>query len=334
MRECRAIRKAIHAHLDGELPAEHDRRLAAHVDRCPQCRAALEAASRARTLLRAQPGPEVPAGLAAAIKARAWQELTAPVRPAFPWRRVLVPVAAAAGLVLAVAFAYVVTRTADSPRVAEAPPLVTDVLPSATTPLPAETDASVAEAVEVEPEAAAEAEPARTRRSPARRSADSPTEPPAEESEAADTETPAPPPSVQPPSPPPGEMHLAFADEPALPAPVTTGAVESPATPEERPSDALAPRITWGRATLSAEEPAETAPALEGEMATGVVAGMLVDKFIEEHLLETTPALLSVVTGTPSADLGPTVVQDTENGGRFELCFTNAMRRALAQTHK
>jgi hypothetical protein len=334
MRDCRAIKKAIHAHLEGELPAEQARRLAAHVDRCPQCRAALEAASRARTLLRAQPGPEVPAGLAAAIKARAWQELTAPVRPAFPWRRVLVPVAAAAGLVLTVAFAYVVTRTADSPRVAEAPPLVTDVLPSATTPLPVTDEVMAAEVPEAEPEAAAEVEPARTRRSPARRSVGSPTEPPAEESEAADTETPAPTRSVQPPSPPPAEMHLAFADEPALPAPVTTGAVEAPAVPAEPAALALTPRIGRVTDTLAAEEPAETAPALEGEMATGVVAGMLVDKFIEEHLLETTPALLSVVTGTPSADLGPTVVQDTENGGRFELCFTNAMRRALAQTHK
>jgi len=107
--------------------------------------------------------------------------------------------------------------------------------------------------------------------------------------------------------------------------------------PREGYSLALAQRTSPITDTLSAQgEPgaAGAAPApVEGELAKGVVAGMFLRKFIEDHMIETTSTLLTVATGTPSEDRGTALVSG-DDADRFGLCFTEAMRRALSETQK
>jgi len=116
------------------------------------------------------------------------------------------------------------------------------------------------------------------------------------------------------------------------PAGVPTGAVADVAPiapPAAAPAHvALTPRTTAADVEMAAL-PAAAPSALEAEFAAGVVARMMVDKFVSEHLIESSPTLLSVVTDTPAAELGPVLAENGGAAGRFSLCFTQSMRRAL-----
>jgi hypothetical protein len=92
---------------------------------------------------------------------------------------------------------------------------------------------------------------------------------------------------------------------------------------------AVGPRTTMEAETeLSPARPSE----LEAEMATGVVAGMVLDQFVAEHMVESSSTLLSVVTDTPTSELGPVITEDENEPGSFGFSFTDAMRRALTES--
>jgi len=335
-RECRAIRRALHAYLDGELPPDRAERVHTHTLACAECGEALRIAAATRDLLRSQPEPEAPPGLAAAIKARAHQELAQPVRVAFDWRRAVVPVAAAAGLILALAITLNLARRPSAVEVAEAPAPVVETSHTAPDLAPAEITEPPAADAQVQMTPVAESSAPRRRPVHAARSEES--APPAEDATAeAEGDTPTElalePTEIAPAR--PAEVAFAFAHEALPPVPVRTGTVVAPAPPETGEMVAWAPRLSRVTDTLRAEESVEAAtPFLADELATGVVAGMLLNKFIEDHLIDTTSTLLAVTTGTPSEDLGTAVVTGGGDGDRFSLCFTQAMRRALAQVQE
>lgn len=128
--ECRAVRSAIEAGLDGEA-SPHAGRVAAHLERCPGCRAWAEAlAAQARAIAALPAEAEPPVGFVGRVMERI-EAVSAPAgRPA--WRPSLVAVSGAAAGVLAAVALWVcfvrppapVTPTAPvqtSPRIAQAP---------------------------------------------------------------------------------------------------------------------------------------------------------------------------------------------------------------------
>ncbi len=334
-RECRAVRRALHAYLDGELPPDQAERVSAHMQACGDCRGALQAARATRDLLRSQPQPEPPPGLAAAIKARAYEELAHPVRAAFDWRTALVPAAAAAGLMLALALTLNLVRQPGPTEVAETPAPVAGALHQAPDVVPAQI--ARPPAADAQPEMTLAATPSPTRHRTIRRARLEETTPTAEnaaaevEAASAAESTPG---AADATAAQPAEVEFAFAHDALPPVPVRTGTVVVPAQPEVRAALACGPRISPVTASLSVRGYAKAAAPAEDEFAKGVVAGMLLKKFIQEHLVESTSTLLAVTTGTPSEDLGPAVATHGDDADRFSLCFTQAMRRALEQVQE
>src|SRR5690606_28574692 len=119
------------------------------------------------------------------------------------------------------------------------------------------------------------------------------------------------------------------ASQPALamaPAPVRAGAASGPVLGEVAGREhAQAPRMTV------ADEPQPPQPsAVEVEMAGGVIAAMLLDQYVAEHMVQSSSAMVSVITDTPTTDLGPALAREDDEAGSFSVCFTDAMRQALA----
>jgi anti-sigma factor (TIGR02949 family) len=331
-RECKATRASVHAYLDGALTARQASRVAAHAAACAECREALAAAGRVRTLLREQPQPEAPPGLAAAINARVRQELREPVRAAFAWRRVALPAAAAAAVVLTIVGVRTLTVSprgpvvAEAPGEAEAPPMVADRAP-VETPASTVQDAPVMLA-EVAPEDSAAARTTSSR--PTRRvGSGEGGEPAAEDAVAAAEESPADPGPA-----PAAETHLAFADGRSGGSVGASGSVVEMAMVDTAGMDALSPRISPGgeAPAVPPDAPGPETAGLEGELATGVVARMLVSRFIADELIDTPPTLTAVLVGAPSEDLGPMLVGTRDD--RFPLCFTDAMRKFLSEAQE
>jgi len=67
-------------------------------------------------------------------------------------------------------------------------------------------------------------------------------------------------------------------------------------------------------------------------MATGVVAGMVLDQYVAEHMVESSATMLSVVTDMPTSELGPAIAEEEDETGSFGFSFTDAMRRALTES--
>ncbi len=353
---CTGDNTLLSARLDGELTPAEEAQCAEHLARCDRCRAQYEALAKARELLRAVPSPAPPADLLPAIRAQAEArmqpeqaaaELLRTVPPPVPptdllpairtaaaaqmrrdqatrafWARWRAPaaVAAAAAVLLAV---FVprgpapVDEGATVAAIAPEAPIAAVVQPSA--PIVAETPAETAPAsVEPAPVALAMASP--RPRGAARRAAATPSGPGAAVEGSPSSEAPA-----------------AASPEPVVavaPAEVPTGAIAdvAPIAPPAAAAPAhvaLTPRTTTADAEMAAL-PAAAPSALEAEFAAGVVARMMVDKFVSEHFIESSPTLLSVVTDTPAAELGPVLAENGEAAGRFSLCFTQSMRRALS----
>ncbi|MGI5820393.1 MAG: hypothetical protein ACOX9R_20075, partial [Armatimonadota bacterium] len=72
--------------------------------------------------------------------------------------------------------------------------------------------------------------------------------------------------------------------------------------------------------------------ALERELAAGVVAGMVLDQFIAQNMIESSSTLLALVTDTPSSEFGPRLAEEDGEIGAFGFSFTDAMRRALIES--
>jgi anti-sigma factor RsiW len=101
--ECRQIEALLPPYVDGAASGRDRARVAAHLERCAACRAAVEAQVQVRQLLRARRdvlGETPPAGLAASVRAAA--AAAPPARPVIGWPGRLSALAAAAVLVLAV----------------------------------------------------------------------------------------------------------------------------------------------------------------------------------------------------------------------------------------
>lgn len=318
-RSCRAITAVLSAYLDGEATVEQARACEQHLESCAACRAELAQLERARSVLRSLPPPAVPPELAGAIKLAAAREL-ARERTGMIWPVWAKPLAAAAALVVAITVGQML-RTPDlvAPGdLASLPPPVTILEPLDETPVPADTvaEATVADQPEVVGAAAA------SREMPAREASEAPrpTRP------AQDVVAPELPAAATVPA-----AAYALATDTGS-DPTRSAAATLPArgaNGDALLTMALAPRLTPAERRLSAPALTRAPSAVELELAGGVVAAMLVEDFIEEHLIESTPTLLSVAIGTPSTDLGPRLVEG-EDDAHFELCFTDAMRRALS----
>lgn len=322
-RECAAFETQISSSLDGQSTSAEAEACRRHLEACEHCRALSERMGVAREVLRAIPPPEAPQGLLACIRADSEQELRRHDRVAAFWSRWRAPVVAAvaaAAVLLVVAAPWQVERPdqavpgipmTEHPRVIAVDP----ELPAEPAIVEAEDEAVTASEAEV-----TSVSPARARRMEVALTSESgPADDGGGVAESAEE------PVLQPDEVPvPVEPELAFAPPRA--------------TVEAEP--AIGPVLTQPRATLITEAPrmtmdSEPPPApsgpssLEVELASSVVARMLVDKFIADHMVETPATLLAVVTDTPTSELGRVVTEETENGN-FGLYFTDAMRRALS----
>lgn len=325
---CDAFETLISSSLDGQLTPEEADACRRHVDSCERCHDLGERMGGVREVLRATPSPEAPQGLLASIKADAEREMRRHDRVAAFWSRwrVSTAIAAAAAAVLLIVVAsqqmkgpeqqMPATAAIEQPTVAVAEPE-----PSVDAAIAeAEVEAEEAQAVVVPEPAIAAAPPVREARPTIARAPEA-----ASRADAVREEVAAEVPAAQP-------EEVAAPTEPKLAfAPPAAGREAEPATE---------PVLTQPRAALIAEAPRTTldseaalAPAgpspLELELASSVVARMVVDKFIADHMVETPATLLSVVTDTPTSELGRVVTEEVENGG-FGLSFTDAMRRALS----
>lgn len=323
--DCGQFETLINASLDGELTPEEERSCRDHLGACAECRSLCEQLELARGVLRASPNPVPPQSLLAAIGADAQAELRSHDQLVTLWGRWRGPAAvavAAAAVLMVFAGPWHGEQQHDQPAftaatVEEAQQAVETEAPSETLIaeepqlLPAEA------AVSAEP-AAISAEPVRPRR--AERIAALPAgapqpQTPAEETPADDDRGAA---VVSGP-------ELAFARRAMTePAAATTPVMGR----QHAAMQAQTPRIT-----MHAEElkPVLSGPSrIELELASGVIARMVVDKFIAEHMVETPATLLAVVTDTPTSELGPVLTEDVDNA-EFGLSFTESMRRALTE---
>ena len=322
-RECRDTTELLSAYLDGEVTEEQARRCDEHLAVCADCRAELERLGAARSLLRAMPEPVVPPSLAGAIKLAVAEEI-GEQSSGLLWPAWATPLAAAAALVVAITAGYMLrsSELMPGPELAAEPTPITILEPLETSPSAAEaTGVGAVEAEAPAPETVAAAEAAGAAPAPARHIAATVTGTEQPAATATDVE-PAPGNPVPPPA-----YHLATAIVSSEPLEAT--AIARPrALSDEAAMLAAAPRLTRVSRQPRGPVVARGPSALDRELAGGVIATMLIEDFIEEHLIESTPTLLSVATGTPSADLGPRLVEG-EDDAHFELCFTDAMRRAL-----
>lgn len=316
---CSEFETQISSYIDGQLsPGEADacRR---HLETCDRCRRLYERVAAGTEVLRAIPSPEPPEGLLAAIMADAEREIRRRERTAVLWSRSRVPVAvaaAAAAVLLAVFAPWQVDRATDSPAVCPVtePPVVATTKPDLPEQSPIAQDDP---AEQPEPEIAAVPSAPRAP-APAYSTDETHAEPEVRESVEAE--------AVEAPVEPEAEPELAFAPPEA--APEAKPEVE-PVLAEAGPTVvALGPRTTIDEeATPASNEPS----ALDTEIANGVVARMIVDRFIAENMVESSPTMLSVVTDTPTSEMGPLLTDESGEGG-FGLCFTDAMRRALSES--
>lgn len=320
--------------LDGRLNAEEAREVREHLATCTECRAQFDAMAAAREMLRAIPAPTAPDGLLADIQRAVAAEMARSVPPTIweRWRTPALGLAAAAAILLAVFTPWqtrngsencAVCPTPDIARLAATPdthPVTDDssahdgqVVELAEAPTRASTGSGAAESEMTNAPATGGRRYGRALRSTTSVAsepevvAEAPAEQPAEASEPQPT--------------------LAWAPTPDSPSATASGPVLGEI---ERPTVVtLGPRTTIeAQPTLAPAAPSDT----EVGMATGVVAAMLVDQFVAEHMVQTSSTMLSVVTDTPTVELGPVIASDEDEAGNFELCFTDAMRRALTES--
>ena len=320
------------AFLDGRLTPDEARAVQEQLEESEDYRALHEQISSAREVLRSTPSPDVPPGLLASIQAEARAEMarTAQVSIWQRWRAPLAAAAAAAAVLLAVftpwqSFMREQQNAAVCPMI-ESPPAVAEA--------PADEPADAASADEQEPVEVAEAPAAESEAAvvgtvsradrPERRVARASTSPAAPAEEAASATQPEEPAPAAEPVP---EPMLASAPQSVDLAAATEGPVLS--EPRRPMMLAMGPRTT-------VEDSPRLAPAapsaLEAEMATGVVAGMVLDQYVAEHMVESSATMLSVVTDMPTSELGPAIAEEEDETGSFGFSFTDAMRRALTES--
>ncbi len=315
-RGCRKIEGLLSPYIDGELTEDQSRRCAEHLAECADCRRELERLSLARSVLQAMPRPEPPPHLAALIKS----SLTDSRRPVVvrAWPAWATPVAAAATLALALSVGLLRgpgVPTPDSHLAAVPSPI------SVVEPLVADVAAPVEVAVPAGEVAVASLVHAAERRAAPRRAGFA-----SQAASVAEVAEAIVPPTAVAASDPGFTFGVAVPEDRSVEV-ALAGLSSSPV--DEGLEVSLAPRLSPVAGDIGAPA-APVAPSdLELDLAGGVVASLLVDDFIAEHLIESAPTMLSVVTSTPSSELGLRMA-DGEDEGRFELCFTEAMRRALA----
>ncbi len=319
MRSGRCNLNLLSAWLDGEVTAQQAAACERHLAVCASCRARLDELRQARTLLRDLPQVAVPSDLADRIKLAAAEEL-AQHQSGLLWPAWAAPLAVAAALLIALTVVQMVrpSRLEHTGQVAVVPPVATVDQPVQSAEVaPAAPVAALELRAQPVAKMAGPQAPAAVRRVHSHSSSRS--------SGRALART-------EPVSPAPATRAAAYAlavdtaPEPTLNA---VPAAPKAAVTEGAAELALAPRLTPAYRELAPPRPAPTPSALELELASGVVAAMLVQDFIEEHLIESTSTLLAVATGTPSTELGPRLVEG-EDDAHFDLRFTESMRRALS----
>ena len=103
--ECRDIRPLVEAYVTGQLLVETTGAVVAHLDRCPSCRAEVDALRRLRAATRSAfanapelaPRAEFLSTLRSSLEAQATRQAPAPARPAYRWLAVAAALLVAAG---------------------------------------------------------------------------------------------------------------------------------------------------------------------------------------------------------------------------------------------
>ncbi len=322
--------------VDDRLAADAEKTVREHLDSCDECRAQFEAMAAVREMLRVAPAPAVPEGLLARIERAAAAEFARPAAPTIweRWRAPVAGLAAAAAIALAVFAPWqwasrqdagVVCPPTDPPlareHVAAGPseesatdtPVLSDATQLAAAAAAASADSGAAGSEMTDVPASRGRRTGHTSRSTS----------PAAPEPAAIAEAPA---ETAPPQPAP-QPALAWAPAADLPSASASGPMLGES---EHPTViALGPRTTIDAdPSLAPARPSD----IEMETAIGVVAAMMLDQFVAEHMVQSSSTLLSVVTDTPTSELGPVLASDEDDAGSFGLCFTDAMRRALTES--
>ena len=318
-RECRTIKGLLSPYLDGELTGDQTRRCAEHLAECADCRRELERLEFARSVLQAMPRPEAPPHLAALIKS-SLADSQRPVASVF-WPAWATPVAAAATLVVALSVGLLRGPDAPSPdsHLASAPAPVGIIQPLMSDDMSPVAVAVASDEPAGEVAVASLVGAAERRATPRHAGFASRAAVVVEVAEVIA-------PSVAVVADEPG---FAFGASEVEHRSVEVALAGPSSLDDEALGVALAPRLSPVAGDIGAPAGPVAPTDLELELAGGVVASLLVDDFIAEHLIESAPTMLSVVTATPSAELGLRLAEG-EDEARFELCFTEAMRRALA----
>lgn len=329
-----AFEQQLNALLDGRLSEEEAGAVREHLGECDECQALYQRLGSAHRVLRSVPAPAVPIGLLSRIQADARAEMERMAAPSI-WRRWSAPlagVAAAAAVLLAVFTPWQALHRDPAPEMC---PLTEQPAVVAESP----TDAPEVSTIEIESEAVevadvGDAAEARTEEvatvpessRPARRVARAPLSPSPAASVQADAPADEDPEKVMAPEPAPAAPQLASAPRSDGSVAATGPVLSEPGRPTVI---ALGPRTTVeDEPTLEPAVPAE----LESEMTAGLLAGMVLDQFVAEHMVQSSATMLSVVTDTPTSELGPVVAEDDDEVGSFGFSFTDAMRRALTES--
>lgn len=324
------------AFLDGRLGPDEAGAVEERLEASDEYRALHDQMASARRVLRSTPAPEVPEGLLAAIQREAAAEMDRGAGVSL-WERWRVPigaVAAAAAVLIAIGAPWQALHrgeVADVPPAPERAAVVADAATDEPAEMTSDADEAepvlVAEATVDESEAvgsvAATAPPVRrVARERVARPAAPPVQAPVEERVASTEEA-----EVAVEAAAATEPRLAHAPRPAEVHAATSGPVLSE---PRRPS---AVRLE-SRTTIEEKPKFDSGgpSSLEAEMVAGVVAGMVLDQFITEHMLESPAAMLALVTDTPASEFGPRLAGDDHENGSFGFSFTDAMRRALTES--
>ncbi len=311
--------------LDGRLAEDEARAVREHLNSCDECRARYAELTGAMEVLRATPRPPVPPGLLQEIQRTAALEMAAPQPTIWErWRYSAVVAAAAAAVLLAFLSPWSADRS-DAPA---------GLAPADSRPIAALPQEEAEEALPAVPESAVAVEAPLATMAVAYAAAPADAERPGRVEPTRGRQSTSPPAASGAATPASGEAAVPPADsasQPALamaPAPARAGAASGPVLGEVAGREQPAmPRITV------ADEPQPPQPsAVEVEMAGGVIAAMLLDQYVAEHMVQSSSAMVSVITDTPATELGPALARDDDEAGSFSVCFTDAMRRALAES--
>ncbi|MEF8787448.1 MAG: zf-HC2 domain-containing protein [Planctomycetota bacterium] len=124
--ECKKLRHKVDRYLRGELPSGATDEIERHLERCPDCRAALENARELENVFRQVSTPPVPDDFADEVSRRAAERTEKILGPLPTWRNLSDPwkAAVAASLVVGLAMGFILGGPSQRSRPGDEPEMV------------------------------------------------------------------------------------------------------------------------------------------------------------------------------------------------------------------